>query len=86
MNRVWFEDLQKAVIVFRARTGYNLFSSITGNAYGDFVFTIDTGITYVVKHKDFSVWHKVNDQWQEVKRNLDYIPMGMVEIKTTRPK
>ena len=71
MYRVWFEDLQKAVIAFRARTKHNLFYSVSGNAYGDFVFKIDEEITYIVKHDDFSVWRNWGDwrnpDWREVR-------------------
>jgi len=71
MYRVWFEDLQKAVIAFRAKTGHNLFSSVSGNADGDFVFKIDEGITYIVRYDDFSVWRNFGDwrnpDWREIK-------------------
>lgn len=74
MYRVWFEDLQKAVIIFRARTGHDLFCSVSGNAYGDFVFKINEDTTYIVKHTDFSVWENCGDwrnpEWKEIKKNV----------------
>lgn len=68
--RVWFDDLEKAIAALRSKMSDDLFCSISGNAYGDFVFKIDDGITYIVKHGDFSVWKNFGDwrnpDWKEV--------------------
>lgn len=64
MYRVWFDDLEKAIAVFRKEVGDDLFCSIRGNAYGDFVFTIGEDIEYVVKHNDFSIWRNYGT-WRE---------------------
>lgn len=63
MYRVWFSDLEKAIVAFRAVVKDDLFSSIEGNAYGDFIFRIDESVTYIVKHNDFSVW-KLDGDWR----------------------
>ena len=71
MYRVWFDDLEKAIAAMRNKTTHELFASIKGNAYGDFVFQIDDGIKYIVKHGDFSVWKNWGDwrnpEWKEVR-------------------
>ena len=71
MYRVWFDDLEKAIAAVRSKTSHDLFGSISGNAYGDFVFKIDEEITYIVKHDDFSVWRNCGDwrnpDWREIK-------------------
>jgi hypothetical protein len=71
MYRVWFDDLEKAIAALRKVERDALFCSISGNAYGDFVFEIAEGITYIVKHNDFSVWRNVGDwrnpDWREIK-------------------
>lgn len=61
MYRVWFNDLEKAVVAFRKVVKDDLFGSIEGNAYGDFIFRIDEGVTYIVTHNDFSVWKREGD-------------------------
>ena len=47
-----------------------LFVSISGNLYGDFIFEIAEGIKYIVKHNDFSVWRNFGDwrnpDWREI--------------------
>ena len=71
MYRVWFDDLEKAIAAFRAVVMDELFCSISGNVYGDFIFQIDTGVQYTVKHNDFSVWRNFGDwrnpDWKEIK-------------------
>ncbi len=70
MYRVWFMDLERAVDALIEKVEQNenitleMFGSIEGNAYGDFVFRIDKDRTYVVKHNDFSVWKK-NTDWRD---------------------
>lgn len=70
MYRVWFMDLERAVDALIEKVEQNenitleMFGSIEGNAYGDFVFHIDKDRTYVVKHSDFSVWKK-NTDWRD---------------------
>ena len=71
MYRVWFDDLEKAIAAFRKVVMDELFGSISGNAYGDFVFQMDDETKYVVKHNDFSVWRNFGDwrnpDWREIK-------------------
>lgn len=71
MYRVWFDDLEKAIAAVRSKTPHELFGSISGNAYGDFVFQMDDETKYVVKHDDFSVWRNWGDwrnpDWREVR-------------------
>ena len=80
MYRVWFMDLERAVDALIEKVEQNenitleMFGSIEGNAYGDFVFRIDKNRTYVVKHNDFSVWKQKTDwrdsrdgMWKELK-------------------
>lgn len=70
MYRVWFMDLERAVDALIEKVEQNenitleMFGSIEGNAYGDFVFRINKDRTYVVKHNDFSVWKK-NTDWRD---------------------
>lgn len=68
MYRVWFDDLEKAIAALRKVMKDELFCSISGNAYGDFVFKIDEERTYIVKHDDFSVWRNRSNDW----RNPDW--------------
>lgn len=71
MYRVWFQDLEKALKVFQEKVPCDLFCSIKGNAWGDFVFYIDETDTYIVKHDNFTVWklltNGVCQQWEEIK-------------------
>ena len=71
MYRVWFDDLERAIDAVRSKASPRMFSSIRGNAYGDFIIEIDDNITYVVKHDDFSVWRDWgnwrNPDWREVR-------------------
>ena len=71
MYRVWFQDLEKALKVFQEKVRCDMFYSIQGNAWGDFVFYIDELDTYIVKHDDFTVWKAIRDgvctQWEEIK-------------------
>jgi len=71
MYRVWFNDLEKAITAVRSKTSDDLFCSISGNGYGDFVFKMDEDITYIVKHNNFSVWRNFGDwrnpDWREIK-------------------
>jgi hypothetical protein len=71
MFRVWFCDLEKALVAFRKVVKDDLFCKIEGNVYGDFVFTLNEEETYIVKHIDFTVWHNYGDwrnpNWREVK-------------------
>lgn len=68
--RVWFEDLERAIAAVRAKDRRrHLFCSISINLKGDFVFEIDDGYKYIVKHEDFSVWESFgeNSDWREIK-------------------
>lgn len=71
MYRVWFDDLEKAIVSFRKVVSNELFTSISGNAYGDFIFKINDSVQYTVKHDDFSVWRNYGDwrepDWREIK-------------------
>ena len=71
MYRVWFKDLEKAVAALREVVKDELFCSISGNAYGDFVFKMNDDVTYIVKHLyrrngdiEFHVWRNFGD-WKE---------------------
>lgn len=71
MYSVWFADLPKAVKAFRGKfPNIVLFTSISGNVMGDFLFKTETD-TYIVKHDDFSVWYQEGDwrtgKWVEAK-------------------
>ena len=57
MFRVWFDDLEVAIAALRKVIPDELFVSISGNVYGDFIFEIAEGVKYTVKHNDFTVWH-----------------------------
>lgn len=71
MYRVWFQDLEKALKVFQEKVPCDMFCSIKGNGWGDFVFCIDELDTYIVKHNDFSVWKIIQNgvgvEWKEIK-------------------
>lgn len=71
MFRVWFDDLEKAIAAVRKATGDDLFCSINGNINGDFIFQMNVGVQYVVKHSDFTVWRNFGDwrnpDWKEIK-------------------
>lgn len=71
MYRVWFDDLEKAIAVFRKVVADELFCSISGNWKGDFIFKLDDETSYTVKHDDFSVWRNFGDwrnpDWREIK-------------------
>jgi hypothetical protein len=71
MYQVWFVDLERAIAALLEKTGASLFSSISGNVFGDFVFQMDKETTYLVKHSDFSVLKLVGDwrkgEWVEIK-------------------
>lgn len=67
MYRVWFDDVEKAIAAFRSIVKDDLFCSIEGTAYGDFIFRINESEEYLVTHKDFSVWKVVGD-WRSDKR------------------
>lgn len=65
MYRVWLQDMEKAITIFRKVCPHiDMLSSINGNAFGDFVFHIDDDTTYIVKHTDWSVW-KRGSKWSE---------------------
>lgn len=64
MYRVWFSDLDKALAIIRDKIVDDLFCSIEGTAYGDFIFRINDEITYIVKHDDFTVWRNYGN-WRE---------------------
>ena len=67
MYTVWFCDLEKAIKAFRkAYPNFETFTSIHGNAYGDFVIKYDDDL-YIVKHSDFSVWHLEGAGWKASK-------------------
>jgi predicted Rdx family selenoprotein len=68
---VWFYDLDKVLKVFREKCPQvQTFTSIEGNAYGDFVIRSSTGGVYIIKHSDFSIWHRdenwKNNKWTEI--------------------
>ena len=66
MYSVWFCDLEKAIKAFRAACpNFETFTSIQGNANGDFVIRYNEEL-FVVKHSDFSVWRQENGKWVEV--------------------
>ena len=66
--RVWFEDLERAIAAVRAKDRRrHLFCSISVNLNGDFVFEIDKGCQYLVKHEDFSVWENSGNSWRELR-------------------
>ena len=65
MYRVWFSDLDKAIkALLHAVPNLTMFTNIRGNAHGDFIFSIDEGIAYCVRHDDFSVW-KMPKDWRK---------------------
>lgn len=64
MYSVWFCDLEKAIKVFRkVCPHFETFTSIYGNAYGDFVIKYNND-SYIVKHSDFSVWRFEGGDWR----------------------
>ena len=64
MYGVWFCDLQKVIAAMAKKVPtMETFTSIEGNADGDFVVRNCT-ITYIVKHTDFSVWKRIGS-WRE---------------------
>lgn len=78
MFRVWFDDLEKAIAVFRKVVTDELFCSISGNYMGDFVFQMNDEVKYIVKHEsfragntEFTVWRNYGDwrnpDWREVR-------------------
>lgn len=64
MYRIRFDDLEKAIAAFRKVVPDELFCSISGNAYGDFIFEISEDIKYTVKHNDFSVRRNDSSVWR----------------------
>lgn len=57
MYSVWFCNLEKAIKALNNKLpNLQTFCSIEGNAHGDFVIKNETD-TWIVSHKDFSVWH-----------------------------
>ena len=66
-NNVWFCDLQNAILAFVAKCpDILLFSKIEGTPTGDFIIICDKEI-YVVKHTDFTVWHRITlDVWERL--------------------
>ena len=59
MYGVWFCDLQKVIAAMAEKVPtMETFTSIEGNADGDFV------VRYIVKHTDFSVWKRTGS-WRE---------------------
>lgn len=71
MFRVWFCDLEKALVAFRKVVKDDCFCKIEGNWDGDFLITLNERERYIVKCDDFSVWRPVGDwrngHWEEVK-------------------
>lgn len=64
MYGVWFCDLQKVIAAMAEKVPtMETFTSIEGNADGDFVVRNCT-ITYIVRHTDFSVWKRIGS-WKE---------------------
>lgn len=61
---VWFCDLEKAIkALHKVCPNFVTFTSIHGNMEGDFVIKHDED-TYIVKHSDFSVWHREGGDWK----------------------
>lgn len=79
MYRVWFDDLEKAIMALRAVVTDDMFCKIEGNIYGDFIFTLHEKEAYIVKHTDFTVWHNYGD-W----RNPDWKEVKLEESKTMK--
>lgn len=70
MYSVWLEDLAKIIEVFnKKKPTFKTFTSIHGNAYGDFVIKNDAD-TFIIRHTDWSLWKKENnndtEQWIEI--------------------
>lgn len=69
MYSIWISDIEKAIKVFKNKVGIDLVDRISGNAYGDLVFSKDT-TTWIIKHNDFSVWRNFGDWRHEDWRRL----------------
>lgn len=71
MYKVWFQDLEKAIMAFRSKVKNELFISISGTWDGNFIFCIDDEVSYIIMHDDFSVWRNFGDwrnpDWREIK-------------------
>ena len=68
-NGVWFSDLDKVVKVFREKVPQaELFNSISGNIYGDFLIETSGNNTYIVTHDTLKVYQLKKDtyKWEEV--------------------
>lgn len=64
MFDVWFQDLEKALWEFNLHLPQvKTFTSIEGNADGDFVIKTDTK-TYIIRHTDYSIW-RLDGSWKE---------------------
>lgn len=69
-NGVWFSTLEQVITVFRQKCPQaELFNSITGNIYGDFIIETTGNNTYIVTHDTLKVYHlnKNTNTWEEVK-------------------
>ena len=71
MYSVWFQDLEEVLYQLKKHLpDFTTVCSINGNANGDFVIRDETNV-YIVKHTDFSIWHREGDwkngKWVEVK-------------------
>ena len=64
MYSVWFEDLESVIQLLRQYLPKELtFTSIKGNADGDFVIETKEN-TYIVKNMDYSIW-KMLGTWKD---------------------
>ena len=75
MSRVWFSDLDKAIkALLHAIPHLTMLCNIRGNPHGDFIFSIDEDVSYLVKHDDFSVWRIPQygyERWQIISGPYD---------------
>lgn len=58
MYNGWFCDLIKCLEVFRDKIPMESFSSITVNAYGDFIIENEEREVYILKHNTKEIWKK----------------------------
>ena len=57
---VWFQDLEKALEVFRQKCPeIQTFTSIEGNMYGDFIINTENHL-YLITHDTFKVYRHRN--------------------------
>lgn len=71
MFMVWTCDLPEVIAALVGRkVNIDLFSSIEGNVYGDFIVRVGEDTTYLVKHNTFEVYvHEGNwstGHWKKI--------------------